>query len=504
MKEINKLVEIVTTRLKNNFDVIDLTGTLENPSKEQQLYNGVLNGIYKTDEEAAKLMYDSDIYDQRFRMLKSRLRHKLYDLLFHVEYNDSRFKISTQHLLECHEYIYKANILFVSGEYAMAEKQINKAFAIAEEAEFTSIMIDGYELLRVIYANNCKPTDFDNSIKRLEELRKLYNVEEYANDLFFKNKMLLNKSIHSRKMNVQTTWDNVMILEKLWKDTKSYNIYEHYYRLKLWYHELCGDYQEIIRFSQEAEKEVSKMQVNQMRFDVRYNVYIRTFAYLCEKNFKEGFKSAEEGMKMIERTTRNWFAHMENYFLLAMHSQDYDKAADIFAKVNRNPNLKKVNEAASERWKLFKAYLNFAAPEKKILKRVSFSDFYTSMNFYNKDKKGYNISLMILEFLHMLGKDKFDLAMNKLEALEKYYYRHLNEPGKNPREKQFFKMIKVLVTSSFDTVEARKKGEKYLEKLIAKDKHEPFTDPEIIPYEHLWDLMLRTVEANKGKLVLAD
>lgn len=502
MKEINKLVEIVTTRLKNNFDVIDLSGEVPDPSKEQQLYNGVLQGIYATDEEAAESMYGSDVYDQRFRMLKSRLRHKLYDLLFHVEYNDSRFKISTQHLLECHEYIYKANILFVSGEYGMAEKQINKAFAVAEEAEFTSVLIDGYELLRVIFANNCRPTEFESAIENLEKLRKLYNVEEYANDLYFKNKMLLTKSTHSRKMNVETTWDNVMILEKLWKDSGSFNIYEHYYRLKLWYYELCGDYAGVIKFTKEAEKQVDKMQVNQMRFDVRYNVYIRTFAHLCEKNFKEGFKAAEEGMNIIERSTRNWFAHMENYFLLAMHSKDYDRATDIFNKVQRNPNLKKVNQTASERWKLFKAYLNFAAPEKKILKRVSFADFYESMNFYNKDKKGYNISLMILEFMHMLGKDKFDLAMNKLESLEKYYYRHLNEPGKNPREKQFFKLIKVLISSSFNTDEARKKGQKYLERLEAKSKHEPFTDPEIIPYEHLWNVMLNVVEQNQGKLVL--
>ena len=65
-------------------------------------------------------------------------------------------------------------------------------------------------------------------------------------------------------------------------------------------------------------------------------------------------------------------------------------------------------------------------------------------------------------------------------------------------------MIKVLVNSSFNVDEARKKGQKYLEKLEAKWQHEPFTDPEIIPYEHLWDLMLNVVEENQGKLVLQE
>lgn len=503
MKEINKLVDIVTTRLKNNYGVLDLTGETENPSKEQQLYNGVLQGLYPNDEIAAQVMYDSDIYDQRFRMLKSRLRHKLYDYLFHVEFNDSRFNISTQHRLECQEYIYKANILFVSNEYGMAEKQINKAFAIAEEAEFTDILIDGFEILRQIYSKDCKPTDFENTIDRLDKLRKLYNIEEYANDLYFKNRMLLSKSVHSRKSNIQTTQDTVAILEKLWKETGSFNIFEHYYFLRGWYLELIGDYSGIVKHSQQAEKDVTKMKVNPMRFDVRFNIYIRTFAYLCLKEFDKGFVSAEEGMKTIEPTTRNWFAHMENYFLLAMHTRDYKKASEIYKKVVKNSSLKKVSKKASERWKLMKAYLNFAAPELQIIKRVTFSDFYNSMEHYNKDKKGYNLSLIILEFMHMMNKGSFDLALNKIEAIEKYYYRHLNEPGKNPREKQFFKLIKTLISCGYNPTEARINGQKYVDKLLAKSNHEPFTDPEIIPYEHLWDLMLNNIEKNKEVVSLA-
>ena len=503
MREVNKLVDIVTSRLKKNYDILDLTGEIEDPSKEQQLYNGVLTGQYKTDEEAATGMYQSDIYDQRFRMLKSRLRHKLYDLLFHVEFNDSRYKIATQHLLECKDYIYKANILFTSGEYSMAEKQINKAFAIAEEAEFTPILLDGYELLKVMHSNNCKPTDFEECLVQLERLRKLNNLEQYANDVFFKNSMLLKKSVHSRNINIQTTNDNVMILENLWKESGSINIYEKYYRLKMWYFELIGDYKKIIDFTLQTDKDINNGKINPTRFDVRYNVFIRTYAYLCVRDFKAGFKAAEEGKKVIENTTRNWFAHMENYFLLAMHSKDYGLAEKVMLEVYNNSSLKKVSQSASERWRLFKAYLNFAVPEKQIIKRLTFNDFYISMTYYNKDKKGYNISLIILEFLHMLGKNKFDVALNKLDNLEKYYYRYLNEPGKNPREKQFFKLIKVLVNCGFDTVEAKETGQKYVENLSTKAKHEPFTDPEIIPYEHLWDLMLDTIQKNKNNIVIA-
>ncbi|MDP4680653.1 MAG: hypothetical protein NWS46_09830 [Cyclobacteriaceae bacterium] len=448
-------------------------------------------------------MYGSDIYDQRFRMLKSRLRHKLYDLLLHVEFSDSRFKISTQQYLKCREYIYKAHVLFFSQEDDMAEKQINKAFAIAEVAEFTDVLIDGLEILRSIYSSACKPTDFELTINRLHDLRKLYNTEEYANDIYFKNNMLLTKSIHSRKSNVQTTQDNISVLQKLWKETKSFNIYNRYYSLKLWNLELQGDYEGLIKFTYDAEKDVDKMKVNPMRFDIRQNVYIRTFAYLCIKDFKKGFESAEEGMNIIESTTANWFAHMENYFLLAMHSRNYDKAVSIYSQVDHNTNLKKASQKASERWELMKAYLNFAVPEKRLIKRLTFSDFYNSVEHYNKDKKGYNISLIILEFMHMLNKGDFDLAISKIDAVERYYYRHLNDPGKNPREKQFFKLIKVLMSSGYNSIVARENGQKYVDKPMEKNQYEPFTDLEIIPYEHLWDIMLQNVEKNKEVIALA-
>ena len=102
-----------------------------------------------------------------------------------------------------------------------------------------------------------------------------------------------------------------------------------------------------------------------------------------------------------------------------------------------------------------------------------------------------------------MNKGNFDLALNKIEAIEKYYYRHLNEPGKNPREKQFFKLIKTLISAGYNPTEARINGQKYVDKLLTKSDHEPFTDPEIIPYEHLWDLMLTNIEKNKEVVSLA-
>ena len=110
----------------------------------------------------------------------------------------------------------------------------------------------------------------------------------------------------------------------------------------------------------------------------------------------------------------------------------------------------RISEEKIERWKLFRLYLNFADLDSDRLKRVRFNDAYRAASYYFKELKGYYISLPLLEFIHLLKKGKKDMAVAKLEEVDNYFYKHLNEPGKNQREKQFFKLINLLKSNDFD------------------------------------------------------
>ena len=127
MNEVKKLVRIVTNRIKKNVSLIDVVNNEDNPGKEQQLFNSIQSGIYTTDDDAALGMYGTDGTDQRYRMLKSRLRTKLNNLLFFADFNDSRGNISFPFEQECHSHIFRAKILFKEGEFELAEKSVKKA-----------------------------------------------------------------------------------------------------------------------------------------------------------------------------------------------------------------------------------------------------------------------------------------------------------------------------------------------------------------------------------------
>ncbi|MEO9965571.1 MAG: hypothetical protein ABJF11_07280 [Reichenbachiella sp.] len=493
MKEINTLVDLVTHGLKSNYDVINLTGDVENPGKEQMLYNGVLQGEYPTDESAAEGMYGSDIYDQRFRMLKSRLRHKLYDLLYHMDFDDPSFSHSIKVDLECKEYIHKAHILFQLGQYAIAEKQLNKCITLAEENQITSALLAALELKSDILSHDCKPTDFEIVVSRIAELRKLDLEEKSIQDVFLKMRMLMSKSIHSRNTCHEHLESAIARAEKSWKSTQSVNIFLVLYQLNAWLHLLNQDFDGLHKLCKESTKTIQKSKVDENRFDMGYNSYMMTRALLAAEKYKEGYEEALAGFSHMDRSTERWFDHSETYFLLAMHNQDYKLARTILDDVLGNPNFSRAQESTIGRWKIFRAYLNFTKPNVNMLKRVRFSDVYDMAAYYYIESKGYYMTLPLLEFIHQINKERMDTAALKLEEAENYFFKNLNEPGKNPREKQFYKMLKALKTAEYDVNKTRAKSEKYLERLVEKQAHAPFSDFEIIPYEHLWEMMLEAL-----------
>lgn len=497
MREIVKLVDIITSKTRGNISMLDLTGEIKDPSKEQQLYNGVLSEIYDSDENAAEGMYGTDPTDQRFRMLKSRLRQKLYNFLYFIDFKDSKSNMSFQYEQECFDYLHKARILFKNGEYDMAEKQINKVLSISREVEFNRITADSLEILREIFSDLCKPTDLNKVIEELSDLRKLISHEERAKDLYFQQKMLLNKSLHSRKNNIETTGEIAKQLNDIWADTKSFDVFELYYKMNLLYLELTGNFQEILKFTNQAKKLVDSKKINEMRFDARLNDYMKTFAYLRIGDFKSGLQAAKEGIVNLDKSSRNWFAFMENYYLLAMHTGDYKLAESLVQQAEDNTVINRLSIEVRGKWKLFRGFTNLLIGGKHPSDGIRIEKIKQKLESFKKTNKVTYTSLLTLDIIDQLSKKKYDAVSNALNELNLYYFEFLNEPGKNPREKQLFKLLKLVVSSDFNAGEMEKKGKKYHENLIERPQDDPMSEMEIIPYEKIWECIVGIVKLNE-------
>ncbi|MGV3588768.1 MAG: hypothetical protein ACO1OF_17315 [Adhaeribacter sp.] len=492
MEDLRKLVQIVTNRGQKTHPLLETKSKYL--AKETDLFLRIKKGQLLTDEDAAAALYKCKPNDPRLKMLKSRLRKKLLNHLFFLDFSDSRLKVSVRYEQECLSLLHQGRTLMNEGEHKISAKLLQHALKLATEAEFTSIIISCLELLLINYSLTVKSNLYYKTKKTLEHYRKLAAFEHEAEDLYYTAKLEQNKSVLAKRGFLPKLQKSLERLKELWEATQSANIFEYFYILDITKQELYGNFEEILKITTTSEKLLQQGKINQKRFDIRYNIFITVYAYLRVKDYQSGLAFAEANVNAFNRSTNNWFAFMENYMLLAMHAGKYDLAVKIFEDVSDNSFFKKIRENAQERWTLYRSYLYFVNPTKNLLRPASFKQQISSIPEYSKDKQGFNVAIMILQFLYHVRAKDTDVLGYLIESLKKYAGRHLRE-NFSKRSLYFFKLLVVVVNANLDYQEALKKGKTYYERL--QDTPEPgdaFAEIEIIPYEQLWQILLNILQ----------
>jgi hypothetical protein len=113
---------------------------------------------------------------------------------------------------------------------------------------------------------------------------------------------------------------------------------------------------------------------------------------------------------------------------------------------------------------------------------------------FSKDKRGFNVAILIIQILFFFQRRQFDDAIDRMEAIEKYCVRYLNEE-ETLRSFYFIKMLLTIPAGSFDPDAARQKAAKYREKLLDNklSSAQQTYQIEIIPYEKLWEFALNSL-----------
>ncbi len=493
MEEIVKLSKIVTLNLKPNSILPQLESVVK--GKEKLLLSNIRAGVYSCEQDAAEDIYNSTPNDTRYKMLKSRLKKKLLDYLFFIDVSNS----SQNDEIVCLDFLHHARVLILKGEYDISLRLLNKAHALAKENDFTDIIIDCLEYKSLYYMHKGLGKLLDENLNQLVELRNIKSYESQSVAIYQRARLNLTKSISSRTKYLTELGKIIVELELLWKETKTFITFENYYMLYVWYHELIGDFKKNIEITKESYKMLLEERINKKRFNERFNEYVLVYSLLREKDFHKGLKYAELFLENFNSDDHNWFAFMENYFLLAMHSRQYELAEVLIDKVFSNPSYSIVSRTAKERWNLFKTYLSFIAPVRGTFKEFNYQTFITSVPEYSKDKQGFNVAILILQFVHFLRKQDAEGLLYRIESLRKYMLVHLKN-SYSLRSKIFLKLLMLTVTSDFDVEKCKSKGEKFLQKLVETPAPgDAYAEIEIIPYEHLWELILLILEKYKVK-----
>ncbi|WP_299823341.1 hypothetical protein [uncultured Pontibacter sp.] len=447
---------------------------------------------YESDEEAALDLYNSNPNDVRYKMLKHRVKKKFYNNLFLINYQKLKIKSYVQSEQECHLLLHHANLFLKQSDYKLAEINARKIINIANEYDFTSFKIAALEILLFCSSESGAFKSFKKYKQELDELMLRKSYEREGVSLFQLIKIKLNKSVKSRREYLPQLEKDVAKLEMLWQKSKTFDSFNAYYKGYIWYNELIGNFSKIVELTVLSEKLLEAGEVCRQRFDASYNKYVLVYAHLKAAKYEKGLLYAEKYFNEFNQNSNNWFAYLENYHLLAVHSQKYELASILLDKVFSNSFYNKISPVAKERWQLYQAYLSIIDGNLYV-KKVS-NPYLISLPEYSKDKQGFNVAILILQFFYFLQKQDVEALLYRIESLKKYVHTHLKDSF-SLRSKLFLKLLILAVTEDFEPESCRKKGLKHYEKL--RDTPAPgdaYAEIEIVPYEHLWNLILTMLQ----------
>ena len=190
--------------------------------------------------------------------------------------------------------------------------------------------------------------------------------------------------------------------------------------------------------------------------------------------------------------------------MTAIFLQKYQYALEVLSIATRHKEFDRLDKSFKEPWLIKEAYLNFLIKMKKVdpspfkLRSFKIGKFLNEVPTYSKDKRGYNIAIIIIQLLFFLLDHKYSKFIDRIDALNQYSYRYLRNDD-TLRSNCFIKMMLKLPDTNFHPVAVQRHTKKLYKKLsqTKPDIREHSSHIEIIPYETLWEMVLELLEKQK-------
>jgi cytochrome b involved in lipid metabolism len=493
MKELRKIAELISRRGIKNIPLLNLKRDLEQPGLENQLFYNIQDGQYKDDQEASMNIYNADAADHRYKMLKSRVRQKILNHLFFLDQEDPNLENELVLREDCLRILYLGNLLVLEKDFEIAEKLLNRCYNLAIEAEYTEIVINSLELLKIIYTENSRPLLLQKNIDEIENKRKLLVIEKQAENLYLKNLVILKKTYNARQKYMDEVVKDLNEIEKIYKTTSSSNVYNFHYDLFIKYHLIHGDYQKVIEFVGLYENAFETKKLNNRRFEPVANRYYLLYALFKNGDYDKAHEQAEELIKNQDND-RFWLKINEVYFLTLMHLGHFTKALQVVRSVFTSKYFNQLREEEIKRWSVYSGYLIIAGIENINIKGLLIDQVLETIPDRNGSDHQMNLSVLILHLGLVVKEGKIDAVKELIREISYYIYKH-PVAAYSPRSRMFLKLVNVILKCDMEARICKKKGRYLYQQLKHTDQYgDAYSDLEILPYDVIWEKLMESIE----------
>lgn len=500
MKNLIEISKIVTKKRISKIEIFDKSLLNRKDSKFNEFYEGLVNDRFFTDEEAAAALYETSPLDDKYRQLKSRFTKRLLNTLFFLDSNDPSFSDYHKANYNCNKNWAQIRILLTSGARSSAVKIAAKTLSVAQTYKFTDIILNCARILMSNASLTGNEREYEDYSAITDQALKDLQSEIRGEELYQQLSIKFASSAYSDEQMGKTAEQSLEEINTLCKSCDSYQL--HYLRFQIWIikAQIKANFAEVIQVCEQAEQYLNDNPNYYQNIKLANLALVRINAYLQLRDYENGRKNAERCLDLLQEGSNNWFIFLEYYFLLAMHTENYINAAAIFIKVINHPRFDYSTDERKEKWKIFEAYINYIFESENLDRDLLSTDakhkfrlhkFLNEVPNFSKDKRGYNVSILVIQILYMLEKGEYTGIINRAEALNVYCSRYLRKDDAY-RSNCLLKMLLTMVKEDFVYDRSRSMAQKYLRKMMHGDPtgNSTVAEWEIIPYEILWEKVL--------------
>lgn len=495
MKELRELVLVMEN---NGCSAATLfNGSSGTASKLSIFYKGISQNNWDSDDNAAKALYPGEGSHSSYRKLKSDLKERLVDSILSLKFNNSKYNSYQRAYYRSHREWAAAKILLGQNANDAAADLATKLLRQARQFDFSGLAMDICSVLRLYYGARMGDMNrFEEFNALFTEFQEIYQAENKAEEFY----IILSSGFVNNKSSKEDIRDKACDFHnQLLPALKKFNSHRlHFYGalIELACYTSVNDYvgalkvcERYIRFFLQKDYEAH------VPLQILY--YQELLCHVQLKHFQAGRTAAENCCKLLAEGSYNWFKYQESILLLAMHTNEFQAAYEIYSEVLKNKRFNLLPDNVKEIWKIFAAYLAYLIRFGKIvpsandsLKNFKLSRFQNETPVFSKDKKGMNIAILVAQLLHLLSEGKKALFIDKVESLEQYTYKYLRNDH-TLRSHYFIKILLQIPLSGFDRTTFLSKTRVYLEKMSAvpSEASNQTNEIEIIPFEELYQTL---------------
>jgi hypothetical protein len=195
---------------------------------------------------------------------------------------------------------------------------------------------------------------------------------------------------------------------------------------------------------------------------------------------------------------------MGHYTLKAqLYSGQYTRAISLIKQLIDHPGFKKIGENYKELFTTTLGYIHLLtnsglAPElykyMKTLPEFKLYKFLNTIPVFSKDKRGINVSILLMHIGFLLQRKDYDTIIDRVDSLNQYAYRYLRKDD-SYRSNCMIKMVIQITKADFNLIRTQRYTQdlkRHLEQVKLAGSGENI-ETEIIPYEVLWNIMIRAL-----------